>query len=194
MNGQRQGYERRRITPYIHIMVQHLPRFLELHRSITMFTGQGVVKNNDVARSIVLRKSNKWDSAGDVLRHEQRQWELRECERLPRNYAKTNERYWQSDRENRQKRQRISVEQQMNEASVTNQSNADLPSPGTMPGTSPETSTGISHDTSTGTILGTEDFSRMNVKELRQELKSRNAKGFSRKNKAELIEQLNQMH
>ena len=86
----------------------------------------------------------------------------------------------------------------MNEASVTNQSNADLPSLGTMPGTSPETCTGISHDkstgTSTGTSLGTEDFSGINVKELRQELKSRNAKGFSRKNKAELIEQLNQMH
>ena len=59
----------------------------------------------------------------------------------------------------------------MNEASVTNQSNADLPSPGTMPGTSPETSpetsTGISHDTSTGTSLGTEDFSGMNIKTLK---------------------------
>ena len=65
MNGQREDYERR-ITPYIHIMVQHFPRFLELRRSIMIFTGHGLEKDNDVARSqMMLRKSNKWDSAGD---------------------------------------------------------------------------------------------------------------------------------
>ena len=37
---------------------------------VTIFTVQGVEKNNDVARAIILRKSNKWDSAGDVLRQE----------------------------------------------------------------------------------------------------------------------------
>jgi hypothetical protein len=88
MNGQRSGYERRRITPYIHIMVQHFPKFVELHQSVKMFTGQGVEKNNDVARGIVLRKSNKWDATADVLRHEKRQWELKECERLPRSCEK----------------------------------------------------------------------------------------------------------
>jgi hypothetical protein len=67
MNGQRSSYERRRITPYTHIMVQHFPKFLELHRSVKMFTGQGVEKNNDVARGIMLRKSNKWDATADVL-------------------------------------------------------------------------------------------------------------------------------
>ena len=51
-----------------------------------MFTGQGVEKNNDVARSIVLRKSNKWDSTGNVLRFEPRQWLLKNREREPREY------------------------------------------------------------------------------------------------------------
>ena len=96
MNGKREGYERRRITPYMHIMVQHFPKFLELYGSIKIFTGQGVEKNNDVARSIVLRKSNKWDSACDVLRHEKRQWELQDCERKPRVYTQRNEMYWGS--------------------------------------------------------------------------------------------------
>ena len=61
--------------------------FLELYGSVKIFTGQGVEKNNDVARSIVLRKSNKWDLACDVLRHEKRQWELQDCERRPRGYT-----------------------------------------------------------------------------------------------------------
>jgi hypothetical protein len=200
MNGQRSGYERRRITPYIHIMVQHFPKFLELHRSVKMFTGQGVEKNNDVARGIVLRKSNKWDATADVLRHEKRQWELKECERLPRSYEKKDDRYWESDiRENRKKRKRVSVEQQINEASVENQTNADISSPGSGPipeapltaNLSMGTSTSPSASTSTSSSIV--DFSRLNIKQLRQELKNRNAKGFSRKNKAELIEQLKQI-
>ena len=61
---------------------------------VTIFTGQGVEKNNDVARARILRKSNKWDSAGDVLRQEQRQWELKEHEREVRSYTRHNESYW----------------------------------------------------------------------------------------------------
>ena len=48
-------------------MVTHIPKFFELHKSVKIFTGQEVEKNNDVALAIILRKSNKWDSAGDVL-------------------------------------------------------------------------------------------------------------------------------
>ncbi|PFX12813.1 hypothetical protein AWC38_SpisGene23165 [Stylophora pistillata] len=88
LNGKREGYERARVTPYMHIMVAHIPKFFELHKSVKIFTGQGVEKNNDVARAIILRKSNKWDSAGDVLQQEQRQWELKENERQVRCYTK----------------------------------------------------------------------------------------------------------
>ena len=37
------------------------------------------------------------------------------------------------------------------------------------------------------------DFSKMTVKELKNELKQRNAKGFSQKTKAELIKQLEEI-
>jgi len=37
------------------------------------------------------------------------------------------------------------------------------------------------------------DFSKMTVKELKNELKQRNAKGFSQNNKAELIKQLEEI-
>ena len=57
------------------------PIFFELYKSIKIFTGQGVERNNDMARGVILRKSNKWDSAGDVLRQEQRHWKLHGHER-----------------------------------------------------------------------------------------------------------------
>jgi len=87
LNGKREGYETNRITPYMHIMVTHIPRFFELHKSVKIFTGQGIEKNNDMARGIILRKSNKSDFAGDVLRQERRQWELKEHEKEVRNYT-----------------------------------------------------------------------------------------------------------
>ena len=129
MNGKREGYERKRITPYINIMVKHFPRFLELYGSVKVFTGQGVEKNNDVARSIVLRKSNKWDLACNVLRHEKRQWELQDCKRKPRGYAPKNDMYWESGiRESRQKRKRVSASQQVNEDQTDDHSNQGTPS------------------------------------------------------------------
>lgn len=97
LTGLREGYERKRVTPYMHIMVSHIPWFFQMYNAVKLFTGQGVEKNNDVARSIVLRKSNKWDSVGDVLRQESRQWHLRKREREPRCYQKHKTEYWEED-------------------------------------------------------------------------------------------------
>jgi len=49
-----------------------------IHKSLKVFTGQGAGKNNDLARNVVLRKSNHCDSGGDILRIENRQWLQRE--------------------------------------------------------------------------------------------------------------------
>ena len=75
-SGKRKGYNRARVTPYMHIMVYHIPHFFSLYKTIKVFTGQGVERNNDVARSTVMRRSNKWDCTRDVLRSESRQREL----------------------------------------------------------------------------------------------------------------------
>ena len=72
----------------MHAMVYHVQTFLKTYKTVKMFSGQGVGKNNDVARSIVLRKSNNWDAAADVLKLESRQWELRKQERAMRMYTK----------------------------------------------------------------------------------------------------------
>ncbi|XP_048589349.1 uncharacterized protein LOC116615043 [Nematostella vectensis] len=83
-----EGYERARVTPYMHILFAHVPFFVEKYKCIKIFTGQGVEKNNDVARSVLHRKSNKWDSVGDILKQEFRQWELKHKEREKRKYEK----------------------------------------------------------------------------------------------------------
>lgn len=154
----------------MHIMVTHIPRFFELHKSVKIFTGQGVEKNNDMARGIILHKSNKWDSAGDVLRQERRQWELKEHEREVRNYTKRKESYWNVEIKEARKRAKINLTEH-------------LPQPSEAPNEQPPTQS-TSSDT---------DFSKMTVKELKNELKQRNAKGFSQKNKAELIKQLEEI-
>lgn len=173
MNGKREGYEKSRITPYMHIMVAHIPRFFELYRSVKIFTGQGVERNNDMARGVILRKSNKWDSAGDVLRLEQRQWELRDHERdLAHSYVKRKESYWDGEiKESRQKR---------------NKSHSHLQSSEVHDQQSYTCSTNVP-------ATGNTEFSKMTVHQLRDELKKRNATGFSKKNKAELIKQLEEI-
>lgn len=77
LSAKRKGYTRVRVTPYMHTMVYHI-----------LFSGQGVEKNNDVARSVALRKSKKWDCTSDVLKLESRQRELCQHERQKRAYEK----------------------------------------------------------------------------------------------------------
>lgn len=130
-------------------------------------------RNNDMARGVILRKSNKWDSAGDVLRLEQRQWELRDHERdLAHSYVKRKESYWDGEiKESRQKR---------------NKSHSHLQSSEVHDQQSYTCSTNVP-------ATGNTEFSKMTVHQLRDELKKRNATGFSKKNKAELIKQLEEI-
>ena len=97
LRDKRVGYKRANVTPYMHAMVYQIPRFPEGYQTIKLFTGQGVEKNNDMARAIVVRKSKNWDAPTDILRLESRQWELRESERSKRSYTKKNSTYWEED-------------------------------------------------------------------------------------------------
>ena len=87
----------------MHAMVYHLPTFLETYKTVKLFSGQGVEKNNDVARSVVLIKSNNWDAAADVLKK-------REKKRIKRSYTKKNRQYWEHElEEERKKRRKTSI-------------------------------------------------------------------------------------
>jgi hypothetical protein len=97
LRNDRKGYARSNVTPYMHAMVYHAPYFLTKYKSLKIFTGQGVERNNDFARTTVLQKSNNWNAAADVLRIEARQWVLRSYERNKRQYTKHNTDYWESE-------------------------------------------------------------------------------------------------
>ena len=69
-----------------------------------------------MAHSVILRRSNKWDSAGDVLRQEQRQWELCDHQREAHMYVKRKEVYWNEEiKESRKKRAKSHLDLQSSE-------------------------------------------------------------------------------
>lgn len=85
----------------MHLMVYHVPYFVQNYGCFKQFTGQGVEKNNDDAKRVMFHKSNKWDAATDILRTESRQWDLKEREREKGTYIKRKFEYWEGDINNR---------------------------------------------------------------------------------------------
>ena len=126
------GFKRNRIIPYMHIMVKHIPSIFELHKSVKIFIGQGVEKK-DMAHEIVLRESNKGDSAGDILRQERRQWELKRHERGVQNYTKRKESYW--DVEIKEARKRAKNHQTEHLQQPSERQNEQLPTQSTSSNT-----------------------------------------------------------
>ena len=59
------------------------PDFWSCTNLLKLSLPEGVERNNDIFCGVILRKSNKWHSAGDALRQEQRQWELRAMKGRP---------------------------------------------------------------------------------------------------------------
>ena len=125
LRGKRSGYERPRVTPYMHIIPYHIPYFIEKHGCFKKFSGQGVEKNNDDAKRILFQKSNKWEAAKDILNTESRQWDLRHCEREKAIYTKRNVEYWETGIGQKRKEQRLmsapssSFDEEMCEESFT---------------------------------------------------------------------------
>ena len=97
LGGKRLGYERARVTPYMHCIPYHIPKFVSDHKCLKMFTGQGVEKNKDDAKKLYFQKSNKWDATRDVLQLEARQYALRGQEREKRKYTKRKTDYWETE-------------------------------------------------------------------------------------------------
>ena len=48
-----QGYQRKHVTPYMHIMVFHVPKMLRHFGNIKQFSGQGKFKITPVALVVV---------------------------------------------------------------------------------------------------------------------------------------------
>lgn len=89
-----EGFDNKNVTPYMHIMVYHVPKLLKTFTSIKQFTGQGVEKCNDDIKMIYHRKSNKHDPTAESLRVRFRKNKIR-SERMKRVYKKYNTIFWQ---------------------------------------------------------------------------------------------------
>ena len=78
-----EGHQKKNITPYIHIMLKHIPDQMRQFGGIKRFSGQELEKNNDDARRNYL-SSNHLDAPWDILLTEARLTALSSCQRQKR--------------------------------------------------------------------------------------------------------------
>lgn len=83
-----EGYDSKCITPYMHILVYHVPQLMKMYGGIKQFTGQGVEKTNDDIKLIYHRKTNKHAATSEALRVRYRKYLYRKCSRIKRKYNK----------------------------------------------------------------------------------------------------------
>ena len=100
LREKREGFQRSNITPYIHVMLYHVPGIIKRLGSMKMFSGQGVEKQNDASKRDY-HSSQKHRTTEDMLVHSHRLRKLASMEmsdgqpvrRQPRSYEKKSE-YW----------------------------------------------------------------------------------------------------
>ena len=97
LEGKRKGYEKKRVTPYMPCLVYHMPFLSDLHLGLTKFSGQGMEKANEIAKSIHHQHSNKIDVCANILKGSMRQLQLKHMQRESREYSKRNLVYWHED-------------------------------------------------------------------------------------------------
>ena len=103
----RPGYTKARVTPYMHILCYHVRFFIKQYGCFKKFTGQGVEKNINDSKRALYQKSNKWDSAIDILFLEGGQWKLKQHGRKKSTYTKRNSDYWNVEITNQRKKRKV---------------------------------------------------------------------------------------
>ena len=99
IGAKRSGYLKENVTPYMHILLYHVPSIIELHSNLRMFSGQGLEKSNDEVRRILQKKTSKWDTTVDVIKTRKRieLSEMAGMARKKRAYNKRNTQYWDKE-------------------------------------------------------------------------------------------------
>ena len=92
----REGYHPKNITPYLHVLLYHVPHFLSKYGCLSKFSGQGVEKTNDIVKRIHLSKTNKLDPTTDSLlvRKRMETGYTSKKQREKRKYLKQDGSYW----------------------------------------------------------------------------------------------------
>ena len=126
LGGEVIGYGNAAITPYLHILTYHVPKFLKDGTCLKSFTGQGVEKTNDIVRSIYHNKSNKHDACKEAILAVKRIDHLQDFERVPHQYTKRKNDYWETDIfVQRRKKPRLCVDVREEEEAPLTQADVD---------------------------------------------------------------------
>ena len=120
----REGYQPKNVTPYLHVLVYHVPYFVGRYGSLIQFSGQGVEKTNDIVKQIHQARSSKIDATTEALICRKR-LELGYSEsnvRTKRKYEKTDDRYWSHEKSKQMltKKQKIQTEMKEADENYTN--------------------------------------------------------------------------
>ncbi|KAL4226614.1 hypothetical protein ACF0H5_014597 [Mactra antiquata] len=87
----REGYQPKNVTPYLRVLLYHVPHFLQKFGGLSQFSGQSVEKTNDVLKNICQTKSNKLDATKDdrLVRKRIENAHMNVAQRTRRKYTKT---------------------------------------------------------------------------------------------------------
>lgn len=96
LGASRIGYQKANVTPYMHILLYHVPNQVARKHNLAQFSGQNVEKLNDVVRKHHLQKSCRWDGTKEAMLACKRIELERKRQRTKRKYVKRNLEYWRS--------------------------------------------------------------------------------------------------
>ena len=113
----REGYQPKNITPYLHVLLYHIPFFVGKHGSLSKFSGQAVEKTNDILKHIHQTKSNKLDATRDALVVRKRMEEgYNDGFRKKRKYEKVNDHFWAVEKSKLVQAKKQKIDQEQKEA------------------------------------------------------------------------------
>ena len=116
LGGIRKGYRNKNVTPYMHILLAHVPYFIQRIGSLKCFAGQAIEKCMDDIKHIFHKKTNKLDACKETLVVRKRIEILHEQQdrgkKRKRAYEKKDETYWSTGKavQCAEKRRKIEAE------------------------------------------------------------------------------------
>ncbi|KAL4231878.1 hypothetical protein ACF0H5_009454 [Mactra antiquata] len=112
----RLGYNR--VTPYMHILLYHIPFMVQLYGPLRAYSGQAVEKLNDVLKSTHQKSSNKQNQTHDELitRKRVELLHLEYCSWEKRPYMKRSLNFWENGKQDNIQVKRTTIEKVVSEA------------------------------------------------------------------------------
>ena len=113
----REGYHPKNVTPYLHVLLYHIPFFVGKYGSLSKFSGQAVEKTNDILKHIHQTKSNKLDATRDALVVRKRmELGFQDEFRKKRKYEKVNDHFWAVEKAQLVQVKKLRIDREQKEA------------------------------------------------------------------------------